>query len=418
MSSPNTLEPPADKRRWNAYVCQDCRGIFRVPADYVGQGVVCPVCDRMLRIPRSGESIPSLVQDDFSENAPVVSELAKIEEIDDGVMESDGLLADVGEKSPLMTLETMSPPPSGERRRRKRQRDRGLDVENSWQQNDGKKILRFSGRKWVAWWITGAALSLVVIGGIVISMLPDDPQPTVVQTPDFVALPPTVEDEDKQAKEEALRQLKTEREARAAVTKLYQATTVDALLPLLRPVDGLREKVQQYHADKPLTVGEMEGIDEISPIMGHDSKAFFATVRLKNYRTEGVVVIKVGEMFLVDWESWVGWSEMSYQTIIETKPTTPTEVRVIVEPVNYYNFDFPNSSESEWQSYRLNFADGEKELYGYIMRTSELTSQVTPASDQGAKSMILRIRYRDENSHATQVLIDSVVTDGWVKDLP
>lgn len=51
-----------NRRRWNAFVCQDCRAVFRIPSDYTGQGVVCPQCDRMLRIPRVGESIPALVQ--------------------------------------------------------------------------------------------------------------------------------------------------------------------------------------------------------------------------------------------------------------------------------------------------------------------------------------------------------------------
>ncbi len=39
------------KRRWSAYVCPDCRLVFRIPTDHDGRGVVCPCCARMLRIP-------------------------------------------------------------------------------------------------------------------------------------------------------------------------------------------------------------------------------------------------------------------------------------------------------------------------------------------------------------------------------
>lgn len=394
--------------------------MFRVPADYTGLGVVCPVCDRMLRIPRAGESIPSLVQDDFTEDAPVVNEVARIEE-----MEFDELgevtLTDLSQENPT---EVAPPVPvstatGGERRRRKRKRSSGIDVESGWQKGEEKKMLRFSRRVPIGWWIAGASMLVVVVVAIILSIMPkDQPQSPVAQAPQLITLPMTEEDEEDQVREAALRQLKAEREARAVVEQLYQADSIEVLLPLLRPTEGVREKATQFHAVKPLKAGSMDEIEEISSIPNHDASAFFVQVRLNDYATEGVVVVKVGEKFLVDWESWVGWCEMSYETIREKKPTTPTEVRVIAEPTMYYNFDFPNSSESEWQSYRLKFPDGQKELYGYIMRTSELNGLVAPASDQGAKSLVLRIRYRDESSHPSQVLIDSVVTDGWVKDLP
>jgi hypothetical protein len=47
-----------------------------------------------------------------------------------------------------------------------------------------------------------------------------------------------------------------------------------------------------------------------------------------------------------------------------------------------------------------------------------MQQKIMPASDVPSQPMILRIRYRDAESHSTQVLIDSVVTDGWVKDMP
>jgi hypothetical protein len=418
MSTPTILEAAADKRRWNAFVCQDCRGIFRVPAEYDGRGVVCPVCDRMLRIPRTGESIPSLVQDDSSIDSPEVNEMTQIEEFEEEVVPENPETVITQENIPEQASVTPSGSTGGEWRRRKKQRNRNDDVESNWEQSNGKKMLRFSRRMPLVWWFGGAALVLAAVAGIVISILPKGSQAPVVQTPDFIALPTIVEDKDKQAKAAALRQLRDERAAREVVEKLYQVTAVEDLLPLLRSAESLREIVTKHHALNPLTAGELESIDDISPITASQATAFLASVHLTDYRKQGVAVIKVGEKFLVDWESWVGWCEMSYDSIIDTKPTRPVEVRVIVEPATYYNYDFPSSSESEWQSYRLKFPNGDKEMYGYVQRTSEINSLLAPASDQGAKSMTLRIRYRDENSHATQVLIDSVVADGWVKDLP
>jgi hypothetical protein len=55
------VEPTQTSRRWNAFVCPDCRHVFRVPGDYDGRGTVCPACRRMLRLPEADEDTPPLV---------------------------------------------------------------------------------------------------------------------------------------------------------------------------------------------------------------------------------------------------------------------------------------------------------------------------------------------------------------------
>ena len=48
-------------RRWGAFVCPDCRFVFRVPGDHDGVGIVCPSCRRMLRIPVDGDAVAPLM---------------------------------------------------------------------------------------------------------------------------------------------------------------------------------------------------------------------------------------------------------------------------------------------------------------------------------------------------------------------
>ena len=131
-----------------------------------------------------------------------------------------------------------------------------------------------------------------------------------------------------------------------------------------------------------------------------------------------MTLIKNEDRFQIDWESWVGWSEMNVANLRERKPIKPVEVRVNVEAESYYNYDFPSSMESRWQSFKLTFAEDGQILHGYVERLSPLHQVVMPPSDVPSRPMILRIRYRDEESHSSQVLIDSVEAEGWVKDLP
>ena len=50
------------KRRWSAYVCPDCRLVFRIPMNHEGRGTVCPCCSRLLRIPKEGDPVPPLTR--------------------------------------------------------------------------------------------------------------------------------------------------------------------------------------------------------------------------------------------------------------------------------------------------------------------------------------------------------------------
>ncbi len=48
-------------RRWSAFVCPECRFVFRVPRDHDGEGIVCPSCRRMLRLPGEGDKTAPLI---------------------------------------------------------------------------------------------------------------------------------------------------------------------------------------------------------------------------------------------------------------------------------------------------------------------------------------------------------------------
>jgi hypothetical protein len=422
MSSPSfnsTAAPPSDKRRWNAFVCQDCRAIFRVPADYEGGGVVCPACDRMLRIPRAGESIPTLVQDETGDVSHPQIEPAQIhlieeveqEEVSEAIMEEEKPATNDNSLSPSLT--------GGGRRRKKKQRARGEDLESEWQQRDKKIMLRFSRRVPLGWWWAGAALLLACIVVIVVSMLPNQANPSpIADMPSMGVILPDVVNNSSQTSSTTLQQMVAVREAQEVIKTFLHANSVKAMLPLLRPVKDLENNVTAFYAKHPITSVKFNSIDNVDASSRADQKVVTALVCFSDFRTQLITAIKVDGRYLIDWESWVGWSEMDYDVLMARKPITPVEVRVIVKAESYYNYDFPNSSESEWQSYRLKFIGENQELHGYVKRSSELSSLLTPTLDQGAKPMVLRIRYQAPNSHQSQVLIDSVVADGWVKEIP
>jgi hypothetical protein len=413
MSVPPTTESASARKRWNAFVCQDCRGIFRVPADYQGKGVVCPVCDRMLRLPRAGELLPDLVESD----EPAVEPTAKEEsiastQIAEEIREDVVTLEDTSSQA-----QTDSPKTRGEWRRRKKDRSKAKDIEGEWQKGTDKKIIRYSNGRETLWWAVAGIGFMGLAAAAIIVMRPDKPvAPQIQSKAPIEFIDETVAERARE--KAALELLAKERAARAVVEKAFQAKTVEDLIPLLRPVEGLEQKVRAHYGKYPLKPGQLEHIDEITPIFGYESHGFCAKVKLQNFRNGELAILKVGDGYGIDWESWVGWSEMDYEILIAQKPTTAVEVRVTVTPANYYNFDFPSDTEREWQCYRLRFANQNNDLYGYIPRNARDNGIIMPTVEERAKAIILRIRYKDEKSYPTQVIIDSVVAEGWIKDLP
>lgn len=415
-----TATEKADKRRWNAFVCQDCRGIFRIPADYSGKGVVCPCCDRMLRIPRAGETVPGLMQSlDENEISQPPQESTPIDEpepMEENETRLSSTLTETSKQESRPAFPAQAP--GGQLRRRKKHRDRSIDTENDWQQNRGRKI-RFSHRIQMIWWAGAAILGTSIAVTVMVALLKKPPHDTAATAPPFANAPVVLPIADKpQPDAEAAVHLAQLNEGYAVMEKFFAAENIESMMPLLRPVAGLEEKVRQYYQSKPVALKDHQGIEKSTTRFAAGHRMMQSEIRMHDQSTRTITLMKVGDSYRVDWESWVGWSEMDSATLTRIKPTKLTEVRVNVEMVPYYNYDFPNSSESHWQSYRLTFAYSDDFVYGYIERSSPVNDMVRLASDQTSRPMILRIRYRDTTSHPSQVLIDSVVSDSWVAEVP
>jgi hypothetical protein len=71
---------------------------------------------------------------------------------------------------------------------------------------------------------------------------------------------------------------------------------------------------------------------------------------------------------VIDWESLVGYSEISFKRLIETKATTPKLIRAYVKLDDYYNYEF--SDAKKYLSLKLTSSDSEDSLNAYCERDS------------------------------------------------
>jgi len=416
-----------DTRRWNAFVCNDCRAIFRVPADYTGKGIVCPRCDRMLRMPTAQDALNPVedpLNESLGQSAVVMLENPTTHEVDEVALidaqKSSALNGDAKsnvESAQKTSIEKANP--TGEWKKRKI-KQRSEEAEDAWQRRPSHQERKAIMLR-MPWWlgpIVGAVLMAFV--WIVVSNLREQKPHEVVVLP-AVASPPMqevitpVDVEKARAQHKSLQDVQ---QIESIVMSFLMAKSSDEMMRWSRDTPGLREKMAAYYKEDPFTTLGFSSIDQSTIELNAESSSFSATVVTADYDQHQIYLIRDEKEFRVDWESWVGWCEMSFESILENRSTTPVEIRAIVESETYYNFDFPTEAEKEWQSYRLVAIDGSTLLHGYVKRGSELDNQLRLASDERSRPMILRVRHQNEGSQESQVLIDSIVETGWVKDLP
>lgn len=74
--------------------------------------------------------------------------------------------------------------------------------------------------------------------------------------------------------------------------------------------------------------------------------------------------------FLIDWESLVGYGEMSFQHFREKRPTKPVMLRAYVRQFEYFNFEFSDSTK--FICVKLSSESAENSIYAYCERSSTL----------------------------------------------
>jgi hypothetical protein len=137
----------------------------------------------------------------------------------------------------------------------------------------------------------------------------------------------------------------------------------------------------------------------------------------KEFQIRPIALVLEDAEWRVDWESWVGWSEITMDELKETKPTESVLMRVTTAPIDYYNFSF--SDELAWSSYRLSDADRAETVYGYVPSLGELDLQLKPNPDETNLRFTLRVKFPEGPQSNNQLIIEEIVAKGWlVKEDP
>ena len=364
-------------RRWTGYVCPDCRFVFRVPRDHDGEGIVCPSCRRMLRIPGATDLLPRLV-------APLRQTSVEVSEPD--------------------VEQTVV-------KKRRRGRKIGSSDDHSWeQQQQSGQFRRHEGGQKRQLWIGGSALFVLLGVGVFFSVKGGE-KPAMVSKKDLPTPVVAAKKADLVVGKRSEDSILTE--AEPLTRKFLAATTVSELLPLIRHPEITEPRMRALYPDGKIEAPGMSKFNSSGAISVRDKLASLM-VTTRDQVEKPLAFLETPQGLKIDWESWAGWSEMSWAKFLSTKPSTAQVFRVTLSAVDYYNFDF--SDEVKWQSYRLISPDQEHSLYGYVEKGSTLDQKVILMEDAKVVKLMLSLKFPIQAVSSGQVEIVGIVTEGWVED--
>ncbi|MGA0846578.1 MAG: hypothetical protein ACO3RV_08570, partial [Luteolibacter sp.] len=257
-------------RRWNAYVCPDCRAVMRVARDRDDAACVCPNCKRLLRIPSPGETTPPLV-------------------------------------IPLTSAEERAK----RRRRRKRGSQRTHASEDWEQENDsmdaagGDSAKQSRSTLWI-----GAIALLATVTAVVLALKirpADEPRPTSAS-----AANPTEPTSDEPKR---LTEIVFLDQARQVAEKFLSATHVDELADLVRNPEVALPRIRDYYADGKIDAVGMADFNTRSNLKEQGSFRFVG-VKTGEFLEKSMAFVETPDGLRIDWEAWVGWSEMPWDRFI------------------------------------------------------------------------------------------------------
>lgn len=192
--------------------------------------------------------------------------------------------------------------------------------------------------------------------------------------------------------------------------KFLTARSVDELLPLVREPERAAPRMRAHYGGDAIVPAGLSQFNTQVMVM-REGRFLNVVVRTGDFEEKVLSYLNTTDGLRIDWESWVGWSAMPWEEFLTEKPTASTFFRVILRPVEYYNFGF--SDDSQWRSYRLDSPDGSHSLYGYVERGSFTDSRIQISPEIKMSAYSLYLRFPADRASRNQVLIDRLAAESW-----
>ncbi len=415
-----------ETREWLIFSCRACHSMVKAPTAMAGIHVVCPTCRTKVSVPADARLVTEEYEPDRT-SLPVTHEEGRLREARESwertgrpIGEKDSFLTRIGNTtSPDLQPETpYAAPVRVNTRRRKNEQLYGDDGDPGERKGERRKRTKLRN--------TGAAFAVmlnrmlfvfIAVLAVAVSYIAykkwNEPPPDRGGTAPASA-PETLD-------QKAFSSYRAELES--AIAKLRSVNSVNQLLPLVRDPERVTPAILAYYDREnpwqPLPA-TTHLIQEPPPFA--DGNYLVAVVELEFFKTIPVSFEKTDKGFMLDWESYVGYGELTWPRFLNSKPEKPTLMRVVMKsgPTTNY-FDGNYASSRDWHCYQLTDRGADHFLYGYAKPGSEVDLQIkkalfVPGQTNPVKECyaVVRLKYPPRAQNIRQVEILEFLEKGWL----
>lgn len=121
-------------------------------------------------------------------------------------------------------------------------------------------------------------------------------------------------------------------------------------------------------------------------------------------------ILPIRDRMLIDWESSVGFGELSWEKFISTKPIHPVQMRIYLKHDTAFNHAF--SDDSIWDSYEVSTRGYPDTLPAFVAKNSDPGRQIRKLVQPGASQPLnIRLHWADEGR---ALLITELIHNYWI----
>ena len=197
------------------------------------------------------------------------------------------------------------------------------------------------------------------------------------------------------------------------VQQFCAASTPDALLPLIREPERVGPHIKNYYnSGNPVAPIALAPRPDLSDLEVHRNFVVF-NLPLADFGARPIALEQTPGGFRVDWESFTGYSELSWAELRLTRPRHPVLLRAILKPSDYMNLDFPSAATH--RCYQISDLHSDHVLYGYVPVGSDIELQIQKILlDAPQVNAVIRVRYPEHSTNDRQLEITEVLEKGWI----
>jgi hypothetical protein len=199
-----------------------------------------------------------------------------------------------------------------------------------------------------------------------------------------------------------------------SLAKFFSASSPADLLGVVRSPQRVKPLIEDYYSRVEFELPTFVQIVNSEEIMVRLHPLWQVTVELQGGGKRVVAVEDSAEGFRVDWENYVHYNPIPWETFATERPSEAMAFRVYAKLDHRPGYAFPEVDK--WFCVQLTAHGSGKEIFGYVERISTLGQRIHEMLvNEYDRDCILGLQFpEDGKGNEQQVYIRELVSEGWI----